>query len=562
VVSDSNGQYKGFDALIHTVSSGHSAQYANYSGWDIYRAQAQLEALIAPEQASDSAQSMVNDYAQGSLLPKWSLNNGETYIMVGDPAAPIIAGYYAFGARDFDTAAAEAALVHQGTQTNRDRPGLNYLSSKGYLPSDGTYGCCGFYGPVSTQLEYNTADFAVSAFAGALGDTTTQTEFANRAQDWKNVFNTSSGFMQPKLASGAWVSGFSPTASTDFVEGTSWQYTGMVPFNIRGLADAKGGNAALVSYLDSVLAVFHGSSSNANLGNEPSLELPWEYDYVGQPWKTQQVVRKVQDQMWPNSRTNWSVGNDDLGTMSAWYVWSALGLFPETPGTADLAVGSPLFTNATIALGGGGTITINAPAAADNAPYVQSLSLNGSAWNNAYLPPSFAISGGELDFALGTTANTSWATAASSAPPSYGGSGSVLPPAPAAGPTGPITSGIAGKCVDVDHSGTADGTKIDLYTCNGTNAQNWTVPGDGTLRAFGKCIDVTKSGVANDTLVQLYGCNNSGAQEWTYIASTGALLNPESGKCLDDPRSTTTDGTQLQIYTCNGGANQRWTLPS
>jgi predicted alpha-1,2-mannosidase len=564
VVSDVNGQYKGFDQQIHTVSSGQAAQYGNYSGWDIYRAQAQLEALIAPQQASDSAQSMVNDYAQGSLLPKWTLGNTETYVMVGDPAAPVIADYYAFGARDFDTAAAKAAMVYQATETNRDRPGLNYLSAKGYLPSDGSYGCCHFYGSVSTLLEYNAADFAVSAFAGALGDTTTQTQFANRAQAWKNVFNADSGFMQPRLASGAWKSGFSPVATADFVEGTSWQYTGMVPFNIHGLADAKGGNAALISYLDSVLAEFHYGSGgdHANLGNEPSLELPWEYDYVGQPWKTQQLVRQVQDELWPNSRTNWGVGNDDLGTMSAWYVWSALGMYPETPGTADLALGSPLFTNVTIALGGGGMITINAPAAAANAPYVQSLSLNGSTWNNAYLPPSFAISGGTLDFVLGTTANMSWATAASSAPPSYGGDGGALPPAPKPGPTGPVTSGITGKCLDVDHSGIADGTKVDIYRCNDTNAQNWSVPGDGTLRAFGKCLDVTGSGTANGTLVQLYGCNNTGAQEWTYIASTGALLNPESGKCLDDPNGSTTDGTQLEIYSCNGGTNQRWTLPS
>jgi hypothetical protein len=207
-------------------------------------------------------------------------------------------------------------------------------------------------------------------------------------------------------------------------------------------------------------------------------------------------------------------------------------------------------------------ITINAPAAAANAPYVQSLSLNGSTWNNAYLPPSFAISGGTLDFVLGTTANMSWATAASSAPPSYGGDGGALPPAPKPGPTGPVTSGITGKCLDVDHSGIADGTKVDIYRCNDTNAQNWSVPGDGTLRAFGKCLDVTGSGTANGTLVQLYGCNNTGAQEWTYIASTGALLNPESGKCLDDPNGSTTDGTQLEIYSCNGGTNQRWPLPS
>ncbi|NUR26190.1 MAG: lectin, partial [Catenulispora sp.] len=562
VESDSNGQYRGFDNQVHTLATGQQAQYANYSGWDIYRAQAQLMALVAPQQASDSAQSMINDYAQSGTIPKWTQNNGETYVMVGDPGSAIIADYYAFGARAFDTAAAKAAMIHSGTVANNTRPGLDYLSNSGYLPSDGAYGCCNFYGSVSTALEYNTADFAVSAYAGALGDTTTQQQFRNRAQDWRNMFNASSGFMQPKLASGAWKSGFSPTSGTDFVEGPSWQYTGMVPFNVAGLAAAKGGNAAYQTYLNNVLADFHGSGgSHADLGNEPSVELPWQYDYVGQPWKTQQVVRQVQDQLWPNSPANWGVGNDDLGTMSAWYVFSALGFFPETPGTADLALGSPMFTSVSIALGGGGTISITAPQAADNAPYVQSATLNGAAWNNAYLPPSFITGGGTLAFTLGTTANTSWATGASSAPPSYEGDGGAQPPYGGDGPTGAVKSGLAGYCLDVANSSTTDGAKVQIYSCNGTNAQRVTVPGDGSLQVLGKCLDVDHSGTANSTLVQLWTCNGSGAQKWTYSATTKALTNPQSGRCLDDPGSSTS-GAQLVIYDCNGGANQQWTIPA
>ena len=242
--------------------------------------------------------------------------------------------------------------------------------------------------------------------------------------------------------------------------------------------------------------------------------------------------------------------------MSAWYAWSAMGIFPETPGTADLALGSPLFTQVVITLSTGNKLTINAPQAATNAPYVQSAAWNGGSWNNAYLPPSAVTSGGTLDLTLGTTANTSWATAASSAPPSYPGSGGT------GTRSGPITSGIAGKCVDVKGSGTANGTPVQIYTCNGTNAQKWTVPGNGTLTAFGKCLDVSNSGTANGTKVQLYDCNGTGAQQWTYSTSAKSLTNPGSGKCLDDPNSTTTDGTQLQIYTCNGTAAQQWTLPS
>lgn len=556
VFSDTNGQYMGFDNAVHTVSSGH-AQYANYSGWDIYRSQAQLIGMLAPSQASDVAQSAVNDYAQSGLLPKWAEANGESYVMVGDPSDAIIADIYAFGGKGFDTAAAKAAMVHEATVTNNVRPGLNYLDSIGYLPSDGSYGCCNYYGSVSTTLEYGSADFALGAFAGALGDTANQKKFTDRAQGWKNLLNTSSGFVQPRTASGGWAGGFSPTSGDNMVEGTSWQYTGMVPYNVRGLADAKGGNAAMISYLDHVLSAYDGSGGDhADLGNEPSVELPWEYDYVGQPWKTQSVIRNVQNQLWPDSPTGWGVGNDDLGTMSAWYAWSAMGIFPETPGTADLALGSPLFTQVVITLAGGNKLTVNAPQAATNAPYVQSATWNGANWNNAYLPPSAVSSGGTLDLTLGTTANTSWATAASSAPPSYPGSGG------SGTQSGPITSAIAGKCVDVKQSGTTNGTPVQIYTCNGTNAQKWTVPGNGTLTAFGKCLDVSNSGTADGTKVQLWDCNGTGAQQWTYSAAAKSLTNPESGKCLDDPNSTTTDGTQLQIYTCNGTNAQQWTLPS
>ncbi len=225
VISDTNGQYYGFDGKTHTVDSGHTAAYANYSGWDIYRSQAQLEALVAPNVASDTAQSMVDDYAQTGQFPKWSENNGESYVMVGDPADEIIADYYAFGAHGFDTATALADMVKEADNANNNRPGLNYLEQLGYLPSDGSYGCCNFYGPASTTLEYNSADFAVSALAGALGDTANQSALADRAQDWQNLFDHSSGFIQPRDASGAWTSGFSPTSGNNFVEGDSWQYT-------------------------------------------------------------------------------------------------------------------------------------------------------------------------------------------------------------------------------------------------------------------------------------------------------------------------------------------------
>ncbi|WP_328935820.1 MULTISPECIES: lectin [unclassified Streptomyces] len=558
VISDTNGQYYGFDGRTHTVDAGHKAVYANYSGWDIYRSQAQLEALVAPQVASDTAQSMVDDYAQTGIFPKWSENNGESYVMVGDPADGIIADYYAFGARDFDTNTALADMVKQASTTNNDRPGLNYLNSPGYMPHDGSYGCCNFYGPVATTLEYNTADFALSAMAGALGDTGNQKTYANRAQDWRNVLNPASGFVEPRNANGSWTGGFDPTSGTDMVEADSWIYTGMIPFNIGGLARAKGGNTAMSHYLDTVLRSYTGDQGYAWVGNEPSIELPWEYDYIGQPYKTQGAVRAIQQQIWANTPGGLADGNDDLGAMSAWYVWSALGMFPETPGTADLALGSPVFTQAVITLPSGKTLTINGNGAADNAPYVQSATWNGSAWNNAYAPTSAITAGGTLTYTLGTSANTSWATATSAAPPSYAGDTT----APASPRIGPITSAVAGNlCVDDANSSTTDGSHVQLWTCNSTYAQDWIVAGDGTVRSLGKCLDADHSGTTNGTLIQLWTCNGSGAQQWT-AGANGSLINPQSKLCLDDPNSTTTTGTQLQLYTCNGSAAQNWKLPA
>ncbi len=253
VFSDVNGAYMGMDDKVHQLAKGQQAQYANYSGWDTYRSQTQLMALVEPKVTSDIVTSMLNGYDQSGLLPKWASNNGESYVMVGDPAAGIIADAYAFGARDFDTAHALDALKHEATVPNQDRPGEEVRDAKGYLPLDGTYGCCNFYGPVSTQLEYDSADYALASFAKSLGDDASYTKFATRAQDWMNVFNPQTGYLQGKNSDGQFAGGFTPGTSNGFVEGTSAQYTPMVPFNVQQLITARGGTGAYASYLDSLL---------------------------------------------------------------------------------------------------------------------------------------------------------------------------------------------------------------------------------------------------------------------------------------------------------------------
>jgi predicted alpha-1,2-mannosidase len=546
VFSDDNGQYLGVDGKVHTVDSGHAAFYTNFSGWDIYRTQAQLEALVDPQAASDTAQSLVDDYAQGGMLPKWLEDNGETYVMAGDPADAVLADYYAFGATDFDASTALSDMVAQATTASNIRPGLSYLSAPGYLPADGSYGCCNFQAPVSTTLEYDVADFAISAFAGALGNSADQQAFVNRAQDWRNVLNPDSGLDQPRDASGIWTAGFDGASSNGFDEGDSWIYTGMVPFDVAGLAAAKGGNTATAAYLGLVLRTFTGASGYAFVGNEPSIELPWEYDYISRPWRTQATIRQIQDQIWTDTPAGLADGNDDLGTMSAWYVWSALGMYPITPGTATLALGSPIFPQAVITLPSGATLTVDGNGAADSAPYVQSATWNGSPWSKAYAPAAAITSGGTLSFTLGTSANTTWASSASAAPPSYGGN-VVSPPGPQ---TGAVVS--SGLCLNDRSSVTTNGNPVQGSVCNGAAAQEWTIATDGTIRALGKCLNVGAG-----ALIDLSACSGTGTQQWK-TGSGGALVNPTSGQCLDG----TTAATQLQLAVCDGSAAQDWQLPA
>jgi hypothetical protein len=202
------------------------------------------------------------------------------------------------------------------------------------------------------------------------------------------------------------------------VEGTSAQYTPMVPFNIQGLIRARGGDAAWVSFLSGLLQnLASPGPDNANLSDEPSLEIPYEYDYAGAPYLTQQVVREIEQQLYSDAPAGQD-GNDDLGTMSAAYVWDELGFFPETPGTSVLALGSPVFPRAVVHLGNGRSLTINAPNAASGSPYIQGVTVNGRSWNKAYLDYSDLARGANLDFDLSSSPDQSWASGPSDAPPS------------------------------------------------------------------------------------------------------------------------------------------------
>ncbi|MGC0311816.1 putative alpha-1,2-mannosidase [Kitasatospora acidiphila] len=544
VFSDTDGRYPGFDGQLHTVPAGH-AEYADFSGWDIYRSQAQLLAFLAPQQASDVAQSIVNQGAQAGYLDRWTLADGNTGVMNGDPLPIIGSDLVAFGATDFDY----WNLLWeswQGTVKDNERPGWQSEASEGFVPAANSWSG-------ATTLEYATADFAISQLADRLGDTAIHDVLLHSSSYWRDILNNNDLYLEPRNADHSFPS-FAPTSQNGWLEGDGAQYTWLVPQNPKGLIAALGGPGPVVSRLDTLFANGLNAgpwSAGAYLANEPSTAIPWLYDYAGRPDRTEAVVRQALTTLYSYGPTG-EAGNDDLGEMSAWAVWAALGMYPEIPGRAELALASPLFPGITITRGNGVTIDITAPGAADNTPYVTSLQVNGSPSQQPWLGEGFVQNGGTLAYGLSSTDPQNWGTSPADAPPSFD-----------TGPAGPVTgqiTGLAGKCVDDDQSKLSWGNKIQVWDCNGTGAQQWTPASDGSLQVLGACMDAAGSGTTPGTLVDLWPCNGTGAQQW-WPRSDGSLLNPPSGLCLDLPNSNTTNGTQLQIWSCNGTGAQRWTVP-
>lgn len=434
--SDVDGRYLGMDGKVHRVAAPQQAQYSTYSGWDVYRSQLQLLTLLAPDVAGDVAQSLLNQATQnGGEWDRWTHNSGITHVMNGDPAAPAIADILAFGGDKFDVKEAWRSLLKAATvPTAHDlssegcpvecvgqRPSLDRWLSLHYIPVGANA-----WGPAADTLEDATADFALSELARRMGDDATRRQFLERAQYWKNIFNPQAtpegGYIQNRNADGSWPK-FDPASVEGFVEGSAAQYLWMVPFNEKGLFTMMGGmdkarerlNAFFYN-ADGSLAVTESGGLHPELNNEPSIETPWLFDFLGQPWKTQETVRKVLNTIWTNSPRG-IAGNDDLGEMSSWYVWAALGMYPEIPGRAELVLGSPLFSEVRIHRTHG-DIVVTASGAVGS-PYVRSLKVNGENWTKTWLPESFVEHGGTIEYELSDSPDRHWGTDPEDAPPSF-----------------------------------------------------------------------------------------------------------------------------------------------
>ncbi|HJP73811.1 MAG TPA: GH92 family glycosyl hydrolase [Pseudonocardiaceae bacterium] len=438
--SDVDGSYPGYDGKVHRTARGHE-EYSDFSGWDIYRSQIPLLALLDPAHAGDMATSLLDAGDQMGWLPKWPVANGESGVMNGDAADPILAGAYAFGATGFNAAHAVQEMVHGATGTGTpgqgwyvDRPQAAAYLKDGYVPNTQSDSISPVPNGASETLEYALDDFAISRLANSTGNNSVAQQFTKTSQNWANLFNTSTGYIQPRDAQGAFPPG-DPLAmsggfgQSGFQEGNAAQYTWMVPQNLAGLISGMGGKAAARGRLDSFFTQLNAGPNAPNewAGNEPNLDTPWAYDTAGAPWETQSTVRSIMTQLYGDTPGG-EPGNDDLGALSSWYVWAAMGIYPQTPGVPMLVVGTPLFDQVTVHAGNGRLIQINAPGAGDANPYVQSLRINGQPTTHTYLMLPNHPGYTELDYTVGAQPNTTWGTGAQDAPPSFGAGPTNFPP--------------------------------------------------------------------------------------------------------------------------------------
>ena len=429
VASDVTGTYLGSDMKVHRLERGQRVQYGNFSGWDQYRAHTQLLALLEPQVAGDYAQSLYNYAKQnGGVWDRWIHINGPTHVMTGDPSAPTLAGFYALGVRNFDVRGAFESLVRQATvphpsglsdkgcpgQCEGQRPNLAEYLRLHYAPHD----ICHCWGGAAETLEASTADFALADWAKRLGRDREYRDLIPRASWWRNTFNPSAGpgggWQQARNSDGNWRWPFSPTSETGFAQGTSATYTWMVQHDVSGLAAAMGGRERAAERLDEFFHRPDGSWATGGDGfrydptNEPGIHVPWLYNALGKPWKTQETVRAMASLVYKTGPSGLP-GNDDLGTMSAWYIFAALGMYPQTPARAEMLLSSPIFPKAWIKRNGGPTITVTAPQASDENIYVQSVKVNGRPYSRSWLPESLLNQGGEVLVNVGPQPNTSWA---------------------------------------------------------------------------------------------------------------------------------------------------------
>ncbi|WP_026714408.1 GH92 family glycosyl hydrolase [Flavobacterium daejeonense] len=343
-LNDSNGEYP--EIKRSKIGKTDGTRYTVFSLWDTYRNLHQLMSLVYPKQQSNMVKSMIQMYDENGWLPKWELNSTETFTMVGDPASIVIADTYLKGIRDFDVQKAYKAMLKGADQMENNplRPGLKDYIEKGFLTTDSK-------GPVSTTQEYNISDYAISLLADALGKKADAKRFKARSLSYRKLFDKNLKLLRPRVANGNWYEPFDPNSGANFeenvgfIEGNAWQYNFMVLHDMNGLKKMMGGDKAFSSQLQKIF-----DSKQFDMANEPDIANPYLFNYVkGEEWKAQENVKRLVREYFQNIPKGLP-GNDDTGTMSAWLVYSMMGIYPIVPGEPVYTITTPMFDKITIKL--------------------------------------------------------------------------------------------------------------------------------------------------------------------------------------------------------------------
>ena len=406
---DVDGAYLGRDLEAHRAEGFD--YYTIFSLWDTYRAEHPLFTIIERERTVDFIETFLAQFEQGGLLPVWELAANETNCMIGYHAVPVIADAYIKGIRDFDI---HVALDAMKTSATRDHFGLDDYKELGYIPSEGEGES------VSKTLEYAYDDWCIAQIAGDLGLEEDYLCYIQRAQSYRNLYDPSTGFMRARF-NGGWYEPFDPNeVNFNYTEANAWQYTFYVPQDVAGLIELMGGRESFDRRLDSLFAASteltgRGQPDITGLigqyahGNEPSQHMAYLYSYAGKPWKTQKMVRRIMRELY-RWEPDGLCGNEDCGQMSAWYVLSALGFYPVTPGTDIYVIGSPLFPRAEIDMGEGKSFVIEARDVSSDNIFIQSAELNGESYTKSYIRHGDIMRGGTLRFEMGPEPNEEWGT--------------------------------------------------------------------------------------------------------------------------------------------------------
>lgn len=405
IFEDVNGQYLGLDQNIHT--SDGFVNYSIFSLWDTYRALHPLFNITQPERNDDMIESMLahHDQSVHNMLPIWSHYANENWCMIGYHATSVIADAMVKDVGDFDKERALEASVNTASVAYFD--GLGDYMEYGYVPDDKSHSS------VSKTLEYAYNDWCIAEMAEDMGDIELKAEFADRAEYYRNVYDPQIGFMRPRLSDSSFRENYDPmdTHGQGFIEGNAWNYGLYVPQNIDTMIVMMGGKKHFAAHLDSLFTMEiadkfienheditrDGIIGNYVHGNEPGHHIPYLYNWTGHPEKTQERVRMIMNTMYGPTTTG-LCGNDDAGQMSAWYVFSSLGLYPVTPGSPDYALGSPLVKEASIRFDNGKTLIIKALNQKSNNVYVDKVELNGNLIEGLLITHHDLMEGGDLVF--------------------------------------------------------------------------------------------------------------------------------------------------------------------